>query len=311
MIFIALNATALGTQWTFPSLIPMIQIPQQYNPIFDTLFALVWNKWIVIALMIVIHLRLNPQHARSRLGQHAWGTLIGASLTTAVSGYLVAIIPSFQNVIAYETPDFSHRLYTMSGLFLLPLVIPSAMFVQEHIRTHLTPITQLILATMSLSIIGATIYTFYPIVAEGYRVDKGYTISGSDIEAVQWINNHAPQEAYVVLSNQAVSAAAVKQFGFKHYHRPPGQEPMFYYPIPTGGALYPKYLHYVYTSPSRETIQQAALLSNTNTVFVVINRYWKNSFSLIQTSRRIADAQYSTRDGMVWVFRFNHALQSL
>jgi hypothetical protein len=57
---------------------------------------------------------------------------------------------------------------------------------------------------------------------------KAVNTTQTDIQVVQAIAADAPQD-YVVLSNQAVAAAALKEFGFKKYFA----DKIFYYPLPT------------------------------------------------------------------------------
>ena len=52
-----------------------------------------------------------------------------------------------------------------------------------------------------------------------YHNSRGFSVGRADINAVRWINDHAENDDYIVLANQQVSAAAIREFGFKKYFK--------------------------------------------------------------------------------------------
>ena len=113
---------------------------------------------------------------------------------------------------------------------------------------------------------------------------------------------------YIVLADQAVSAAALRELGFKQYFRSNDKsiaEQIFFYPIPTGGALYQYYLKMVYESPSRQIAEEAAKLAGVDKVYLVINDYWFDSASLIAKAKQTADSWRSINNGKNYVFAYS------
>ncbi len=138
------------------------------------------------------------------------------------------------------------------------------------------------------------VYALYPIDVDGYHIDKGYSMSIHDLRAVEWIHTDAGQAEYVVLANQSVSAAAIERYGFQTYfniYNTATQkiEPIFYYPVPTGGRLYP------------------LTLVGARRAYVVINRYWRDSNNLIQSARQDSDKAHTIDDGAIWIFRYDRS----
>ena len=107
-----------------------------------------------------------------------------------------------------------------------------------------------------------------------------------------------------MLSNQIVSAAAIRRYGFSRYYEHQGA-PLFYYALPTGGALYGFYLDFVYRDPTREPVQQAAALVGAERVYVVVNEYWKDATRIVMKARADADLLATIGNGRVWILRYD------
>jgi hypothetical protein len=103
-----------------------------------------------------------------------------------------------------------------------------------------------------------------------------------------------------VLADQQVSAAAIKEFGFAKYY----QNGIFYYPVPTGGPLYPFYLDMVYESPSRQTIFAAMDLAGVRESYFVLNKYWWAFPKILAEAKLSADSWREIGDGKIFVFLY-------
>ena len=186
--------------------------------------------------------------------------------------FLISSTLNFDFLINYERDNYTNRLLLISCFFLIPYIATTFNFLviksnkqNTFVKTTLTILLSLIITT--------SLYLSYPR-KDNYFNSRGYSTSQLDIEAVNWINHDANQKKYIVLANQQVSAASLKQFGFKTYHKSKTNEPIFYYPIPTGGPLYQYYLDMVYKKPSHETVNKAMELAGVNTAYFVLNKYW-------------------------------------
>jgi hypothetical protein len=144
----------------------------------------------------------------------------------------------------------------------------------------------------------ASLYLSYPRF-DDYANSHGYATSKADILAVRFIEQDARGKNYIVLANQQVSAAALREFGFNRYYNN-----LFYYPIPTGGLLYQYYLALV-KEPNLATISAAAELAGVKRVYVVINEYWWQAKRLIAELDLIAGEHQVINGGKDHVFRFD------
>jgi hypothetical protein len=97
-----------------------------------------------------------------------------------------------------------------------------------------------------------------------------------------------------------VSAAALERYGFARYH-----EDNFYYPLPTGGPLYQVFLEAASLKASPATILEAARLTNSEVVYVVINAYWWDAERVRAHLAGFADRSLSFMGDQVWVYEFS------
>ena len=230
-----------------------------------------------------------------RRSKHFAGKILPLfSIGAAVAALILTFLPTV-GVIGYEQSNFAERLLILSLIFLLPyLVIAIARFLELLERASAK--TQLFfLATFALTVTAA-FYLSYP------RFDllilsKGFSTSASDIKAVHSISEDAADTPYVVLSNQAVSAAAVREFGFG------GKT--FFYAIPTGNQLYQLYLAQVNGAPSRELMKTAMDLTGAPRAYLVLNKYWDRFETLSVAAEKNADKHFSIDNGRVEIYRFD------
>lgn len=192
----------------------------------------------------------------------------------------------FTFLISYERSDFASRLLTLISLFSLPLI------------ARLSPPRHTTLSFILIALLAAgNVYAAYPR-HDGYTRSAGFNVSPTDIDAVHAIARRETSNDYVVLANQAVSAAAVNEFGFVTYF--PGD--IFYYPIPTGGPLYDVFLSMVDDAPTKQHAQNAMNLTGASTVYLVVNDYWWQSDKIIATAKAEASDWFALGDGAVTVF---------
>jgi hypothetical protein len=145
----------------------------------------------------------------------------------------------------------------------------------------------------------SSFYLSYPRF-DHYTHSHGYATSEADILAVQWIDRDAHNQDFIVLANQQVSAASLREFGFKKYY-----SSMFYYPVPTGGPLYQKYLEMI-SKPNIEIIQNTRKLTGVQTIYFVLNDYWWAADKLRPELGSIADQEISIADGQITIFVFKN-----
>ena len=138
---------------------------------------------------------------------------------------------------------------------------------------------------------------------DSYHKDTGYNTTPADIEAVNLIARDAGSTPYVVLANQAVSAAALHEYGFSKYYN--GN---FYYPLPTGSnPLYPIFLEAAETNgPYYDVVIKASQQFHVSTIYLVLNHYWGDAKRLNTIANEESSKHFYTSDNSVSVFRYNY-----
>lgn len=257
----------------------------------DALYLVFANMlWITIALALIGSWRAKLSASEQAL----W-------LTTgmlAVNFVVLALGIDFSFLISYEQSDFAARLLVLIPLFLVPLVAKALERIGDRVTRQSVGAIFVAMGIVAL-ITAANAYGAYPR-HDGYARSAGFNVTQHDIDTVHAIDRREGDVDYVVLANQAVSAAAVQAFGFRKYY----QGDVFYYPIPTGGPLYDIYLDMVDDAATRENAQQAMDLAGVNTAYLVVNDYWWQSDRVVEQAKREADDWFALGDGAVTVFVF-------
>ncbi|MEA3272280.1 MAG: hypothetical protein U9P90_01265 [Patescibacteria group bacterium] len=225
-----------------------------------------------------------------------------SALSVALSALLLKLFINFPDVIEYEQMDYANRLFQIAGYFLFPLCLFTLVFFfRKLIKAGL--IIRLFFILIIAGLMTFSIYLTYPRV-DRYDLSHNINTSISDINAVHFIEEDSNGEDYIVLANQAVSAAALQEFGFRKYFSTDSGE-IFYYPIPTGGKLYQYYLDMVYKEPLRETMVEAMNLVGVKQGYFVLNKYWTNSERILKKAKLTADSYYSLDNDEIFIFIFS------
>ena len=216
-----------------------------------------------------------------------------------VNYLLLATVIDFSFLIEYERANYANRLIPLVLFFASPFLILAFGHLSINLRTKpiALKMTALIFLTMIAS---ASFYLTFPR-TDAYALSRAFNVSQADVDAVHLIETWAQNKPYIVLANQSVSAAAMKQIGFRYYSN------LFFYPIPTGDVLYQQFLA-MNDAPSRAIIDAAyALISpeeNIRSVFYVVDTYWWQADRIIEQTKSIAD-DWKSVGGSVYVFRFD------
>lgn len=212
----------------------------------------------------------------------------------------VAILRSgfvFEDVIGYEQGAYAARLYETALLALSPLVLAAlAWWWRALAKTdaHMRFFQALLFSGVAASLA----YGWFPRLDE-YAWSRGYSPSAHDVAAVRWIDAHAVGP-YVVLANQSVSAAALREYGFRAYY---GDQ--FYYAIPTGAPLYQHYLRMAYDGAPRSEMEAAMREIGVPTAYFVVDEYWTDASAIIEAAKKTADDFQEIDGGALYVFRYS------
>ena len=206
---------------------------------------------------------------------------------------------SFSELISYEQGNFAGRIVTLIAIFLIPGLLYGLRALIGRITAAEKPV-RIIWIGAGLALVSLSLYVSYPRFDKHFS-SRGYSTGAADIAAVLDIEKKATQD-YIVLANQQVSAAALRELGFDHYY-PTADGPAFFYPIPTGGRLYQYYLDMVYEEPSRKTMEKAMAYAGVRDSYLALDKYWKDSAKIIAAAKLDADSWRSI-DGQVYIFEY-------
>lgn len=289
------NPTAL-LQTNLSDIMPRFLIPFRFNFLLDLAYLYKWNLlWLIIvsALGGFFLLKKNLPHSSN-------SPFILASFAVFVNSLLLGATTSFPALIDYEQGAYALRLREISTFFLLPLsILGIAWFYERSKRNLTTRIFSLLLLPATMTV---ALYLTYPR-TDKYESTHGYNTSLADIHAVQEIEKDAKEEKYIVLSNQAMGAAALQEFGFKNFYKT-NKDEIYFYSVPTGGPLYPYYLKMVYKNGGRETMNEAMDLAGVKLGYIAINHYWTDAHRLTEDFSTIADKEIVVDGGRVYVYKF-------
>lgn len=255
-------------------------------------FSYNYNLWII--LLIIISLILFKRH----VDRPEFKNIIFINSALALS-FLISSQILFTDLINYEQTNFAVRLLVLITIFFLPLIISSLQhFISKILEQSVA--TKIIWLIMGLALISTSLYVSYPRF-DKYFNSRGYSTGVNDIAAVKFIAKTA-NGPYIVLANQQVSVAALKELGFDNYYQTE-KGLLYFYPIPTGGDLYQYYLDMVYKNPSRETMAGARALTGVNESYLIVNKYWFQSARVISAAKLSANSWENINDE-IYIFKY-------
>ncbi len=284
-----------GLSWPhFSSLFSAFTLGNPSNEIWWLNFIYLFGKnrifgfCLIIACSLWFYRRKKNNLYISRYAYPALALLLASCFSMAIN---------FQYLIDYERANYPIRLLIISGIFALPLVFPLIHSFVKQLET--LKIFQRIIISLGLAaLLSASLYLSYPRF-DHYFNSRGYATSMADIQAVEWIEKDAGNSNYVALANQQVSAAALRQYGFKKYYN----YDIFYYPIPTGGPLYGYYLEMI-KKPSQESVSKAMNLAGVKKLYFILNDYWWAADKIALEAELIANRSTSISNGQVRIYVF-------
>jgi hypothetical protein len=277
-------------------------VPDQENFILNFIYLYGFNLKIIIGLMIIAGLIIAFRHKQKC---KIFGIYLLMPVALLLSYLMTKTLP-FNFLINYERDNYSDRILLAAVFFSLPFIIIALYAFLEKVLKQ-NRIIKTSLLTFLAALIAVSLYLSYPRF-DRYFNSHCFSTSADDIAAARWIDGNASGD-YIVLANQQVSAAALREFGFKKYYTPSpyegeGRGEVFYYPIPTGGPLYQYYLDMVYKKPSRETMIAAMDLTGVNKGYFVLNKYWWAFPKILEEAKLEADGWQEINNGEVYVFKY-------
>lgn len=247
-----------------------------------------------ILTAVAIGLVALRKNLRDRLGP----VLIYFAGTLAAL-FLISTAFVFKDIIAYEQTEFASRLLQISYFLALPALAASVL--PYLISRKLHPSTgSVALAAYGLA---ATLswYFSYP-QSNPKAFFSGPSVSRADVDAVREIETLAAGRPHIVLSNQTMAAAALQEFGFARYLKT-SEGSVLWYPIPTGGSLYPFFIA-LNVAPSKNSAREAAAFAGVGTVFYAVHGYWPYASQIRQEAQKTADDIRVIRNSDIIIYSY-------
>ena len=266
----------------------------RFNALKDLVYLFGWNQTLIVLIMGIIGYRI----AKKNEDLHALRLFGLISILMLVNYILLDRLFEFSFLIEYERSNYADRLLQLAQFFALPLV---GLTLTDWSRRLFTKPLAIKVGAVGLTAIVLTsvVYMTYPR-HDNYEISRGFNVGTSDFATVEYIHGQQEPGMYIVLANQAVSAAALKTYGFETYFN----GDVFYYPIPTGGAMYELYLKMVNLGPTHQRAVEAMDLAGVDTAYFVVNDYWFLADKIIENAKREADDWVVIDNGATTVFEF-------
>lgn len=274
-------------------------VSRQFNAVFDFVYS--WRAVREAALAAAGLLGLALLYRRTKAAM-AFGA---GFLVFVINFVLLKALVRFPFLIEYERSNYADRVFDLA-LFLLA---PAAAYAFGRLLLRAKdsfPALKVGIAVLIAALAASSLYLAYPR-RDKYESSRGWSTSAADIKAVRLIDEDAKETPYVTLANQSVSAAAVKELGFKKYFRSLDQagqgEEIFFYPIPTGGPLYAMFLEINEADGATAAVIKAMDATGVDTAYFVVTNYWWHAQKVISAVKKQADAWWNV-DDKDYVFKF-------
>ncbi|MBU0614029.1 hypothetical protein KJ766_01950 [Patescibacteria group bacterium] len=262
------------------------------NSALDGIYLFAENQlWIILLIGLCSIWILKKQNAPQAIFAPLYTALI-----FLFSYWLLAGLLEFDFLIEYEKQDYANRLLILVMIFAIPAVGITFTSIANTLQKKSATAAFAFILIISFCA-SANTYAAYPI-NDGHTRSAGFNVSQSDIDASWMIHDIGKDNEYIVLSNQALAAAALQEFGFYKYYN----ENIFYYPIPTGGTLYQYFLQMADQEPSRDVMIEAMDTAGVDTGFFVLHDYWWDSQKIREHAKQNADDWITVGDSEITIF---------
>jgi hypothetical protein len=279
----------------------------RFSPILDFVYLFGWNQILLLVIGAIVGIfwlwRGLMMTDRSNKRANGHSPLRTVRIYIAMAGVLfinfivIGAAVDFSFLIDYERGNYAARLVPLAVFCLMPFLIIFAGRLLTKIQEKPT-VLRLSTIILLAALITSAFYFNYPR-KDAYETDHGFNVSQADVAAVNDVDRQSAGVEYVVLANQSSSAAAIQEFGFTHYY---GEQ--FYYPIPTGGALYQLFLT-MNEHPTKKTATEAMDLMKVDRVYYLVSNYWWQADRIIETAKTNSDDWWSVENGQVTIFEYN------
>jgi hypothetical protein len=285
----------VGGKLAWPQIGFQFLIPKflgQENVYLNTVYFLFFNRFYLFFVLFLIGLYFwfkKKREVRSNIYLYNFLALF--------LSYILSLFVSFPFLSDIDKNSYSQRVLIISLLFLIPIFLNLFLEIIERVKKQEKNFKFYSILFLLLFLL-SSLYLNYPR-KDNYFNSRGYSVSSSDFEAVKLIEDVKINDNYIVLANQQVGAAAIKELGFKRYY-----DGWLYYSVQTGGLFYDYYLKML-DNPDRKLVKELLSQVEADNAYLVVNDYWWAYERIINEMKVEADDYYQIADGQISVFHFN------
>ena len=297
LLFIANSMiSGLSVSFSWPSKLTFLnattgQTGRQFNFLFDTLYAYGSNARFIFAALAFIGLILLIRRKQFK------PFIIPACSAAAmlVSYFITKNFLHFGFATDSNKDDYLLRLSELACYFALPIAAYLLYEAVNNARKSLTAKTFIVV--MLTMLVGSCFYFTYP-TKDNYSHTHSFNVSQADIDTVHFIQENARGD-YIVLGNQMLAAATIREFGFANYYN--GN---FYYSIPEAGKnkIYPYFEKMALEKPLRVHAEDAMKVAGVSQAYFVVPEYWSGAKKIIEEAKKTANTDWPINMGKTNVF---------
>ncbi len=282
--------------WHFPQITwPRLHFKQSYNFALDFAHNLGQNiDLIFVILFILATYLIFKKHKYLFFTKHY------LLLSFLALNYLLAwLFVSFGDQIDYQQSDYLLRIILLFKLSSITLLLTVWFFAwRTTLKKPLWHPNKIFLIIISVIIILVSTYFSYPLY-DRYQNSQSVNVTADDLETVVLIEASAGEEDYIVLANQMLGAAAIDEYGFKHYY-----QNNFYYSMPVGNEnIYQEFLSMIEKQADRETALKAMNKAQVARLYFVVPNYWHSAKSAITQAKASADSYFTVGNNTVFLYK--------
>ncbi len=236
----------------------------------------------------------------SRKQKNMWVLfLIGAHICLSA---IILTSFSIPGVINYERGAYASRLLAVALVLFFPFFLD---ILEKQALPRLQNRTwQIVWSVASAFLLMISWYFTYP-TRDQISKHTGYAVRKADIEAVHFIQQrNGTSTDYIVLTNQTVASAALREFSFKTYHQGADGGEHYIYSIPTGGPLYQWFRKMVYEEPKRQWMEEAMRFAGVKKAYLIHTNYWYPAAELRDAAKKEAEHFFDIGPGRAWIYEY-------
>jgi hypothetical protein len=205
---------------------------------------------------------------------------------------------TFPDLRIFDQNSFVSRLSVLTFYTLLPFFLIGLYVTIKNVWTKDIYLKSFLVLTLAGGLT-ISLYLSYPRFNQ-FEPAKFFSLSQHDINAVNLIEKTASPQ-HIVLANQMVGVAAIKEFGFKQYY-----DNQFFYSMPMGSprTFYDHFLAMTHEGAKKQTMESVMDEAGVDEAYFVLNSYWRDFDKIATQARQSAETVYDIDEGKILIFKY-------